>query len=308
MSSHNDSRPEESDDPFDIPDGQNKGQNYESKPCTLEIQAAGGQYHPTAEQLKVRKPRHRRSGSHGSGYGFASPRISPMRERRVSAHGSPSPRRISQGSFVDFESCNNNVIATGGESSLFPNRLTVHRQSWNGCTVTTTSPDLSARRGSSSSSSTEASEECCHIDDHTADDDILETLDRKVSEVINRCRLNSSSASLQGGGTSDKYGPLSFSYNKKKPSNPSPGSAKRISLTSGMVRFGNDDEDDQVADDSSSSSSQEDGEDQGHWSEDEEGGGGGGANKPDITPTYSILRKRYLPIYKKKNSGFFFHN
>merc|ERR1712186_187860 len=95
---------------------------------------------------------------------------------------------------------------------------------------------------------------------------------------------------MQGGGTSDKYGPLSFSYNKKKPSNPSPGSAKRISLTSGMVRFGNDDEDDQVADDSSSSSSQEDGEDQGHWSE-EEDGGGGGANKPDITPTYSILRK-----------------
>ena len=306
MSSHNDSRPEESDDPFDIPDGQNKGQNYESKPCTLEIQAAGGQYHPTAEQLKVRKPRHRRSGSHGSGYGFASPRISPMRERRVSAHGSPSPRRISQGSFVDFESCNNNVIATGGESSLFPNRLTVHRQSWNGCTVTTTSPDLSARRGSSSSSSTEASEECCHIDDHTADDDILETLDRKVSEVINRCRLNSSSASQGTTGTSDKYGPLSFSYNKKKPSNPSPGSAKRISLTSGMVRFGNDDEDDQVADDSSSSSSQEDGEDQGHWSEDEEGGGGGGgANKPDITPTYSILRKRYLHIYIKKNSRFF---
>ena len=159
--------------------------------------------------------------------------------------------------------------------------------------MTTTSPDLSARRGSSSSSSTEASEDCCHIEDHTADDDILETLDRKVSEVINRCRLNSSSASMQGGGTSDKYGPLSFSYNKKKPSNPSPGSAKRISLTSGMVRFGNDDEDDQVADDSSSSSSQEDGEDQGHWSEEEDGGGGGGANKPDITPTYSILRKRY---------------
>ena len=79
------------------------------------------------------------------------------------------------------------------------------------------------------------------------------------------------------------------------------------SLTSGMVRFGNDDEDDQVADDSSSSSSQEDGEDQGHWSEDEEGGGGGGggANKPDITPTYSILRKRYLPIYKKKIHVFF---
>merc|ERR1711976_586166 len=48
---------------------------------------------------------------------------------------------------------------------------------------------------------------------------------------------------------------------------------KRISLTSGMVRFGNDDEDDQNADDSSSSSSQEDGEEPGHWSGDEAGGG-----------------------------------
>ena len=46
------------------------------------------QYHPTAEQLKVRKARHRRTGSHGSG-NFThlqgnSPRISPLRERRVS--------------------------------------------------------------------------------------------------------------------------------------------------------------------------------------------------------------------------------
>ena len=49
--------------------------------------AADKQYHPTAEQLKVRKARHRRSGSHGSGNFVQlqgnSPRISPLRERRV---------------------------------------------------------------------------------------------------------------------------------------------------------------------------------------------------------------------------------
>ena len=85
---------------------------------------------------------------------------------------------------------------------------------------------------------------------------------------------------------------MSFSYNKKK-SSPSPGSAKRISLTSGMVRFGNDDEDDQNADDSSSSSSQEDGEEPGHWSEDE---AGGGVPKQDLRDTLSssIRRKRYI--------------
>lgn len=47
------------------------------------------QYHPTPEQLKVRKARHRRSGSQGSGnftqLQGGSPRISPLRERRVCA-------------------------------------------------------------------------------------------------------------------------------------------------------------------------------------------------------------------------------
>jgi hypothetical protein len=45
------------------------------------------QYHPTPEQLKVRKARHRRSGSTGSGncnqLQGCSPRISPLRDRRV---------------------------------------------------------------------------------------------------------------------------------------------------------------------------------------------------------------------------------
>ena len=177
-SSQHDSRPEESDDPFDEPDTKTTN----AKPNTLDIQY--GQYHPTAEQLKVRKPRHRRTGSHGSSnYAYGSPRISPMRERRVSAQSPYSPRRISQGSFVDFESNNNDNSA-----ALYPaNRLQVHRRSWNG--NTTTSPDITRRDSTTSSSSADSAEEC-HIDDAAADDDILETLDRKVSEVINRSRMD----------------------------------------------------------------------------------------------------------------------
>ena len=76
-----------------------------------------------------------------------------------------------------------------------------------------------------------------------------------MSEVINRSRLNSSNSQ---GTTSDKYGPLSFSYNKKK--SPSPASARRIPpvspLASGIVRFGDDadaEDDGNASDDTSSS-------------------------------------------------------
>ena len=47
------------------------------------------QYHPPADKLKVRKTRHRRNSSQGS-CSYNSPRLSPMRERRIS-----SPRRRS---------------------------------------------------------------------------------------------------------------------------------------------------------------------------------------------------------------------
>ena len=184
-SSQHDSRPEESDDPFDEPDNTTKS-TTNAKPNTLEIKSTGQQYHPTAEQLKVRKPRHRRTGSHGSSnYAYGSPRISPMRERRVSAQSPYSPRRISQ-TFVDFESNNNDH----SEAFFNPNRLQVHRRSWNGNTTTATSPDLTRRDSTTSTSSSADSAEECHIDDAAVDDDILETLDRKVSEVINRSRMD----------------------------------------------------------------------------------------------------------------------
>ena len=52
-----------------------------------QLERGDSQYHPTAEKL-LKKSRHRRTGSHGSGnFAYlqgASPRISPLRERRVS--------------------------------------------------------------------------------------------------------------------------------------------------------------------------------------------------------------------------------
>merc|ERR1712008_611529 len=81
------------------------------------------------------------------------------------------------------------------------------------------------------------------------------TLDRKVSEVINRSRMNSNSGGGLGAGgnnNADIYGPLSFSYNRRA-SRTSPGSvARRLSPSrrqsegSGLVRFGGDDEDDEA--------------------------------------------------------------
>ena len=243
-SSHNDSRPEETDDD-DLDD--DAFVNPMTKLSTQETQTSLDQnleqYHPPADKLKVRKTRHRRTSSHGS------PRLSPMRERRISANSSP---RRSQGSYADLESydppdpqpirffhhakstssLNGNLTATSPEAEMFPKRF-------------------------SSSSSSEA-EEIDH--DVDADDDILETLDRKVSEVINRSRLNSSNNSMQN--TSDKYGPLSFSYTKKN--SPSPNRRLSPLATSGMVRFGSDEEDNaggHLTDDSSSLDDHSDDED-----------------------------------------------
>ena len=247
-SSHNDSRPEETDDDDD--DAFVKPSKLSTQETQTSLDQNLEQYHPPADKLKVRKNRHRRTSSHGSPRlgSPRSPRLSPMRERRISGS---SPRR-SQGSYADLESydppdpqpirffhhakstssLNGNLTATSPEAEIFPKRF-------------------------SSSSSSEA-EEIDH--DVDADDDILETLDRKVSEVINRSRLNSSNNSMQN--TSDKYGPLSFSYNKKN--SPSPNRRLSPMATSGMVRFGSDEEDNaggHLTDDSSDLDDHSDDED-----------------------------------------------
>ncbi len=94
--------------------------------------------------------------------------------------------------------------------------------------------------------------------------------------------MNSTATGNNGGSPeiSDKYGPLSFSYNKRQgqgSNKKSPGSAKRVSPqggpesgtpTSGIVRFGDEDAD---GDQSSSSEEEDCGLQRGHhqWSKDE---------------------------------------
>ena len=158
--------------------------------------------------------------------------------------------------------------------------------------LTATSPEamIAIRSRHSTSGSSSSSEEVCQIVDDDPDNDILETLDRKVSEVINRSRMNSNSggglgAAAGGGGSSnnnaDIYGPLSFSYNRRA-SRTSPGSvarrlspSRRQSEVSGLVRFGGDDEDDEAVKvggnltDDDSSADDHDG-DRVNWSDDDE--------------------------------------
>merc|ERR1712223_1916896 len=137
--------------------------------------------------------------------------------------------------------------------------------------LTATSPeDLTAiqRR---SKSSTSSSDEVCQIVDDDPDNDILETLDRKVSEVINRSRLNSNSQ-CTGSNTNnaDIYGPLSFSYNRERRN--SPAAARRLSpgVVSGIVRFGEDEEAVKVGGNLTDDSSADDHDDRVQWSNDDD--------------------------------------
>ena len=213
--------------------------------------------------------------------------MSPLRERRISTS---SPRR-SQGSYADLESFNQ-------EQSPFPMLFLQHQNStssMNGHLTATSPEDVILRRKSSCSSSSSSSDEVVQIVDDDPDNDILETLDRKVSEVINRRRLNSSSA--LNNNNADTYGPLSFSYNNRR----SPGSARRFSQSavasaSGLVRFGSDDEEDAVKNagnltDDSSADEHEENFGVNRWSDDDDDLD---EKKPDsaLNNVFTIKRKR----------------
>ena len=158
-----------------------------------EDEANGQQYHPTAEKLsKVRKHRHRRSGSHGgSGTFGASPRNSPHGDRRrVSCHGTPrlsnhSSPRLDPSSLRREDDANSNTIARFADSSTSEDDLQqhpAHRRSSNN----------NNNNGGGGSHLTSPR----FVIDPDDDDDYLETLDRKVSEIMNRGRQPVTSTSL----------------------------------------------------------------------------------------------------------------
>jgi len=224
-------------------------------------------YHPSAEKLEVRKNKHRRASSYSSNAPL-SPRLSPMRERRISS-GSPHRRASQNGSVADVEEM------VDGQTP-FPMQLFFRHQdsttSMNGHLTATSPEDLTAGIRRHSTSSSCSSDEVCQIVDDDPDNDILETLDRKVSEVINRSRLNSNSQCGSNTNNADIYGPLSFSYNRERRN--SPAAARRLSpgVISGLVRFGDDEDEEavKVGGNLTDDSSADDNDDRVQWSNDDD--------------------------------------
>ena len=95
-----------------------------------------------------------------------------------------------------------------------------------------TSSKLKAAAAGDSSTSSDDDDDRCRIIPATADDDYLERLDQKVSEVISRSRLGNISANLDLS-SSEHFGqlPLNLHGRTSSAKKSSPGSAHRISRT-----------------------------------------------------------------------------
>jgi len=205
------------------------------------VSGVSPQYHPTAEMLKARSNKnrksgfvnshpmhthHRRSGSHGSGnFNYLqqgsnntisagatnSPRISPLRDRRKSSQSTPRQSRLLSPAAA-AESDLIHDYSTDDETSLSVSHRTVSSRRQHSVIGHNNSPlrsssrhsslrnSITLRRGggarksihdsaSSTSTSTDSSDDECRIVPdcgHDDDDDYLERLDRRVTEVINR--------------------------------------------------------------------------------------------------------------------------
>ena len=247
------------------------------------------QYHPTPEQLKVRKARHRRSGSQGSGNTIqmqgSSPRISPLRERRgscqapqrqsrifeenVHSHsdmlGMPVADEVDAGDISEKESRSLNEFKPAQQECFQPHAFST------GATPRPKRGSKSSQRSSIASislghdlptmvnnyipsddcnngngedpinmvnpysistrqyysSSEDSSDNECRIIP-VEKDDYLETLDRKVTEVINQSRI--SNVGIVGSTTSEQMNRKSSMERRRhlQRTKPSPGSNKRI--------------------------------------------------------------------------------
>jgi len=204
------------------------------------------QYHPTSEKLKIKRTKHRRSGSHGSSN--ISPRESPNRDRRSvsqsetiripklceaetqtdpmqqllkdepmitsTPNGSPGVPYAKQSIDLDLS-------IRSDYSSKTPSDSRTPRLSSLNSYPLKSSPGVSCEcPGCPGNPLTFPEggydEESSNIADIVAED-YLDTLDRKVSEIMNRdCSRRSSQHELGTKGDSDIYGPLSFSYGRKK--------------------------------------------------------------------------------------------
>jgi len=198
-----------------------------------------------------------------------------------------------------MESCNNGP-------SAFPRFLHQEKSTSNGNLTATSPEEIIIRRHSTSSSSGSDEADCQIVED--ADDDILETLDRKVSEVIKRSRLNSSNNSQMAAtnNNSDKYGPLSFSYNRRASVSPKPLRRTSASTGTGLVRFDDDDEEDDrvgghLTDESSSSL--DDLGNRVNWSDDEDEDGKKTGELPTQPPQAFPIKRKSISRKPIRNKG-----
>jgi hypothetical protein len=108
-----------------------------------------------------------------------------------------------------------------------------HRSSLHHAAAAKDAVDAPQRKADPDATSSSDDDDRCRILPDLADDDYLERLDRKVSEVISRSRLgNLPSSSELGRSNSEHYGPLSLSYNARAlAKKSSPGTAHRMSRT-----------------------------------------------------------------------------
>jgi len=278
------------------------------------------QYHPTAEKLKVKKNRHRRSGSQGSSN--ITPRESPNRDRRSASHGedirmsklceaetqtddiqlqqtlmsgsevelSPNPGLASRTLALDLSGSSGRSQQTLNQSRTRETTPRSPRQSishtprhfasngsLNGNTMITTPSSSCECPGCPGNPMTFPQNMYDEENHNIADmepEDYLDTLDRKVNEIMNRDGSRRSShhdLAKRSGEREDMYGPLSLSYGRRKTisdlnSNPTytqrtnPGQAPE-----GTIRF----EDDGKASSSEAIDSSQ--EDLSHaWSEDDD--------------------------------------
>ena len=140
------------------------------------------QYHPTPEKLKQRKNRHRRSGSHGSGQHVT------VRTDRETQTETSCDLLLQEVSLSPRLSSNGNCSLTPCRCPGCPgNPLTLHLDLENSNTV----------------------------EDREDQEDYLDTLDRKVTEIINRDSRRSSQHDLVKEDT-DLFSPVTSNYSRNR--------------------------------------------------------------------------------------------
>jgi len=247
------------------------------------------QYHPSQEKLRVKRTRHRRNGSQGSS--SLTPRDSPNRDRRSASHGEETPGRVlarlcevhtqtelpptfpySNCSEMQVSASELEISPRGGLSSLgvgdtlVTPRYSASTTSLNGNTVVCAPgviPPTYCNCPGCPGNIRNYSPMCLEMDRENRnlvqEEDYLDTLDRKVNEIMNRdCSRRSSHHDL-GKVKDNETG--NTAHNRMRPvsdlncNSSSPYSPRLVPAPEGVIRF---EEDGKASSDEAIDSSRED--------------------------------------------------